>query len=110
MERSESLKVPSVMLNELFIVDKDGQQRELGIGDPVVGKHVGKVVSAMGGRLEAYREGLAGDDSTLAEAVRRNLTMADGWDGRAIASGLRALAGSLAGTSDEALLAGKIAP
>jgi cytochrome b pre-mRNA-processing protein 3 len=110
MEHSESLKVPSVMLTELFIEDMDGQLRELGIGDPVVGKHVGKVVSAMGGRLEAYRKGLAGDHSTLAEAVRRNLTMTDGSDGSAIASGLRALAGRLANSSDEALLAGKIAP
>ena len=107
-ERSEALEVPSVMLTELFIEDMDGQLRELGIGDPVVGKHVGKVVSAMGGRLTAYREGLAGDDATLADAVRRNLTMRDGADGMAIARGLRALAERLARTSDDQLLAGTI--
>jgi cytochrome b pre-mRNA-processing protein 3 len=109
MERSEELKVASVMLTELFIEDMDGQLRELGIGDPVVGKHVGKVVGAMGGRLAAYREGLAGGDAAMADAVRRNLTMREDADGTAIAQGLRALADRLARTSDDDLLAGRIA-
>ena len=109
MEGSEALKVPSVMLTELFIEDMDGQLRELGIGDPVVGKHVGKVVSAMGGRLAAYREGLAGDDAVLTDAVRRNLTLREDADGTSIAGGLRALAARLARTSDDDLLAGRIA-
>ena len=109
MERSEPLKVASVMLTELFIEDMDGQLRELGIGDPVVGKHVGKVVSAMGGRLAAYRDGLAGDDPALADAVRRNLTVRDEADTGAIVSALRGLAGRLDRTTDDDLLAGGIA-
>lgn len=109
MERSEALKVPSVMLTELFIEDMDGQLRELGIGDPVVGKHVGKVVSAMGGRLAAYRDGLAGGDAALADAVRRNLTLRDEADAPTIERGLRDLSGRLDRTSDGDLLTGTIA-
>lgn len=110
MEASEALKTASVMLTELFVRDMDGQLRELGVGDPVVGKHVGKLVGAMGGRLEAYRAGLAADDAALAEAARRNLTLRDTGDAPAIAAGLRAFAERLARTGDERLRAGAIAP
>ena len=110
MERSELVKVPSVMLTELFIADMDGQLREFGIGDPVVGKHVGKVVSAMGGRLAAYRDGLAQDDAALSEAVRRNLTVRDETHIGAIVSGLRKLAERLDRTPDDDLMAGTIRP
>ena len=111
MDGSEALKVPSVMLTELFVRDMDGQLRELGVGDPVVGKHVGKLVGARRGRLAAYRNGLAGDDAALADAAARNLTFRDGGgDPAGVATDLRALAGRLARTNDEQLLAGTIAP
>jgi len=59
-------------LTELFIDDMDGQLRQIGIGDVIVGKHIGKMMSAVGGRLAAYREAL-GDEERLAEALKRNL-------------------------------------
>ncbi|MFZ5706579.1 MAG: ubiquinol-cytochrome C chaperone family protein [Pseudomonadota bacterium] len=62
----------SALLTELFIEDMEGQVRQLGIGDVIVGKHLGKMVSAMGGRLLAYREGMA-DREALTEALVRNL-------------------------------------
>lgn len=62
----------SVWLTELFVDDMDGQLRQEGIGDVVVGKHIGRMMSALGGRLSAYRAGLGGDGD-LAEALRRNL-------------------------------------
>ena len=62
---------PSVLLTELFIQDMDGEMRQLGIGDYVVGKHVGRMVGALGGRLGAYRT--ARDKGDFAEAVRRNI-------------------------------------
>lgn len=62
---------PSVLLTELFIQDMDGEMRQLGIGDYVVGKHVGRMVGALGGRLGAYR--VARDSGDFAEAVRRNI-------------------------------------
>ena len=48
-------------LTERFITDMDGSLREIGISDQVVGKHIGNMVSALGGRLGAYREAFATD-------------------------------------------------
>lgn len=67
----ETGKLPSVLLTEIFIDDMDGTLRQIGIGDYVVGKHVGRMVSALGGRLTAFREGLA--DGSLEAAVKRNV-------------------------------------
>ena len=62
----------SVLLTELFIDDMDGSLRQIGIGDLVVGKHVGNMMGALGGRLSAFREGFApGGD--LHRAVVRNI-------------------------------------
>jgi cytochrome b pre-mRNA-processing protein 3 len=65
-------KAPGVMLTELFIEDMEGQLRQDGAGDVVVGKQVGQMLSALGGRLTVYRDGLsaAGD---LESALVRNL-------------------------------------
>lgn len=60
----------SVRLTEIFIDDMDGSVRQLGIGDLVVGKHVGRMVSALGGRLGAYR---AEDGAEMEAAVARNI-------------------------------------
>ena len=49
MEGSREMAAASVRLTELFVEDMDGQLREAGIGDMVVGKHIGKLMSAMGG-------------------------------------------------------------
>jgi cytochrome b pre-mRNA-processing protein 3 len=62
----------SVWLTELFVDDMDGQLRQEGIGDVVVGKHIGRMMSALGGRISAYRAALTGSAS-LDEALRRNL-------------------------------------
>ena len=108
METGGKLSKETVLLTELFVHDMDGQLREFGVGDVVVGKHVTKLMGAMGGRLRAYREGLAGDDAALFAAVSRNVTLREGAGPAAVAEGLRALAARLTRTSDEALLAGRI--
>jgi len=61
----------SAVLTERFVDDMDGQLRQIGIGDVVVGKHIGKMMGMLGGRLGAYREGLAGDG--IDTALVRNL-------------------------------------
>ena len=61
----------SAVLTERFVDDMDGQLRELGVGDVVVGKHIGKMMGMLGGRLGAYREGLAG--AGIDAALVRNL-------------------------------------
>jgi len=103
-------KPESVKLTELFIDDKDGQIREIGFGDVVVGKHVGRMVGALGGRLAAYRTGLSGE-APLAEALVRNLYRGQppAADELAYAEAqLRALADRLAQRDLAALLAGQL--
>lgn len=85
-------------LIEVFIDDMEGQVRQIGIGDVVVGKHLGKMVAAMGGRLTVYRDAI-GDPAAFEEALLRNL-----WRGAPVAEGkpaavaarLRAIAARLA--------------
>lgn len=62
---------PAARLAERFVDDMDGQLRESGIGDIVVGKHIGRMMAMLGGRLGAYRDGWAAGD--LAPALVRNL-------------------------------------
>jgi cytochrome b pre-mRNA-processing protein 3 len=61
----------STALAECFIADMDSQLREIGIGDVVVGKHLGKMMGMLGGRLGAYREGLAA--GSMHETLVRNV-------------------------------------
>ena len=110
MERDEGLRPLTGRLTEHFVDDMDGQLRQNGIGDLVVGKHVGKLVSALGGRIDAYRAALADpDDAALIEAVGRNITLNEGADSAAIAAEIRAIAGALDRASAAELIAGQIA-
>lgn len=94
-------------LTEVFIDDMDGQLREIGVGDVIVGKHIGNMVAAMGGRLSAYREAM-GDREALSAALARNL-----WRGSPegdakpglVAERLQAIAAKLDATGLERLLA-----
>ena len=65
-----------VQLTELFVNDMDGQMRQIGFGDMVVGKQVGRMMSALGGRLGVYRAADGSDE--LRAALVRNL-----WRGNA---------------------------
>lgn len=76
-------------LTELFIDDMDGQLRQIGIGDLLVGKHVGRMMAAMGGRLGSYRS--ASNARERAAVIHRNL-----WP-KAIESKVEAAASALAG-------------
>ena len=110
MERDEGLRPLTGRLTEHFVDDMDGQLRQNGIGDLVVGKHVGKLVSALGGRIDAYRAALAGpDDADLIEAVSRNITLNEGADSAAIAAEIRVIAGTLDQTAAAELIAGRFA-
>lgn len=110
MEQEEGLRHVTARLTERFVSDMDGQLRQSGVGDLVMGKHMGKLVSALGGRLDAYRAGLgATDDTALVEAVERNVSLNEGADGRAVAAEMRVLASTLAATSAKDILAGTIA-
>jgi len=105
-------RASSALLTEVFIEDMEGQIRQLGIGDVVVGKHLGKMVAAMGGRLSAYRDAI-GDGPAFEDALTRNL-----WRGEPgpeakpalAAERLRSTAAALAQTPWDALLAGRLRP
>lgn len=110
MERDRVLDRESALLTELFIADMDGQLRERGVGDVVVGKHVGRLMSVLGGRLGALREAFAADeDDALDAALARNVTMAEGHGTAALAARLRAFERKVASRDSRALLAGDIA-
>lgn len=110
MERTPALAQQAVRLTELFVADMDGQLRELGIGDVVVGKHVGRLMGALSGRLGAYRAALGAGEAALAEAAARNVTLEGGGSAACVAAKLRVLAARLDASADDALLAGEIAP
>ena len=77
MEAMPGTEADSVLLAEIFVEDMDGQLREIGIGDMIVGKHIGRMMAALGGRLGAYRE--AGDDrAALIIALERNVWRGEG--------------------------------
>ena len=108
MESEEALIPPSVRLTELFAEDMDGQLREIGVGDLVVGKHMGRLMSVLGGRLGAFREALANDaDDMLAQAVARNVTLTSGSEPGPLAVRLKALAVELQRASHDEILAGQ---
>jgi len=95
-------------LTETFVDDMDGQLRQEGIGDIVVGKHVGRMMGALGGRLGAFREGLApGGD--LDGAIARNLLRDPEADPGAVLvlrDGLQSLSAALDATPVHELLDG----
>jgi len=109
MEREPALVPGSALLTELFVDEMDAQLREAGVGAPVVGKHIGKLVSALGGRLGAYREALAADGTDmLAAAVQRNVELREGASAADAAAALRAFDAELQTKPAEAILTGEI--
>jgi cytochrome b pre-mRNA-processing protein 3 len=109
MERDRVLVQESAFLTELFVEDMDGQLRESGVGDVVVGKKVGRLMSVLGGRLGALRETFAAsDNSLLQDALTRNVTMLEGRDTSDLAACLRQLADKVAALDSKTLLAGDI--
>lgn len=106
----EAGRGPSVLLTETFIDDMDATLRQIGIGDHVVGKHVGRMMAALGGRLAAFRD--ARDPESLTAAVRRNIFHESPPSEAALASvsaRLDQLARGLEAASLESLIGGNLA-
>ena len=100
-------------LTETFVHDMDGQLREQGVGDVVVGKHIGKMVSALGGRLTAYRAALKTEGEVeLSTALVRNLYRGEDPGAEPLAyvtNALRLAAAGMESRPVSELLTGKIA-
>lgn len=108
VEASE-MRAESALLAELFVEDMDGQLRQFGVNDVVIGKRVGRLMSVLGGRLGAYRSAFANKDhAKLSEAIARNTTFSEGADEKAcseaIASDLIDFTNRLSELDDKALL------
>jgi cytochrome b pre-mRNA-processing protein 3 len=109
LERDRVLAPEASLLTELFVEDMDGQLRESGVGDVVVGKKIGQLVSVLGGRLGALREARASRDRTQLEAaLARNVTMLEGRDTAALAARVQGFDNQVAALDSKALLAGTI--
>jgi cytochrome b pre-mRNA-processing protein 3 len=108
MERDTALIEPSVRVTELFVDDMDGQLRQGGVGDLMVGKHIGKLMSTLGGRMGAYRTALEEGEAATVAAVERNVTLREGGDATLVARRARAFAAGLALVPGYRVLAAEI--
>lgn len=84
LEDTPEGEMPAIRLTERFVDDMDAQVRQIGFGDMVVGKHVGRMMGMLGGRLGAYRDGLLGKGDFDAALVR-NLYRGEAPDAAAVA-------------------------
>ncbi len=108
LEDEGGMAPATARLTELFVEDMEGQMREAGIGDPTVGKKIGRLMASMNGRIGAYREGLRSDPRVLVDAVRRNVTMAQEDAAEALVQRMAALHERLARTAIAQLRAGEV--
>ena len=105
---SDDSRKTSVALAECFVADMDSQLRQDGVGDPVMGKRVGSLVGALGGRVGAWRRAIAGEESWEA-VTSRSLYRGNVPSDDALAHSLDELKRywhALQGRSDEALIGG----
>tara|TARA_R110000824_G_scaffold3839_12_gene18414 strand:+ start:16447 stop:16980 length:534 start_codon:yes stop_codon:yes gene_type:complete len=84
LEKEEEAGQDVAWLTEIFITDMEGQLRQIGIGDMVVGKHVGRMMGALGGRVGAYRDALE-KGADLEDAILRNIFRGEKPDDAALA-------------------------
>ena len=111
-EGGEAAVRGSVALTERFIADMDAQMREVGFGDPSIGKQVRSLVGALAARVDRWRHARGGEVE-WGDAVRFSiyrdspptLETAATFSGEA----LRRFDEGLSGASDESLLKGVLA-
>ena len=104
----EGARMEAVALAERFVEAMDAEHRELGIGDPTLGRKVRKLVAALARRVELWREAIDGGgwDAAVAESLFRDAPDADA---RAQCdAALRKVWAKLEAASDEALGEGRI--
>lgn len=89
LEAAPEAAAANAALAECFVADMEDQLREIGIGDLVVGKHIGKMMSLLGGRLGALRDGLATGE--IGPVLVRNLYRGEAPEPVALAHVERAL-------------------
>lgn len=109
MEARPVLAPKTGLLTELFVADMDRQLRDTGVGDLMVGKKMGKIMGALGGRMGALRAHMTESDAKLAEILQRNITLVDAEaKPYALAVRTRALHNELVAIEDDGLMAGDL--
>lgn len=66
----EDARVASVALTERFVEAMDAEHRQLGLGDPGLGKTVRKLVGALAGRIAVWRDSVDQPDEWTAATER----------------------------------------
>jgi cytochrome b pre-mRNA-processing protein 3 len=99
----------SVALAERFVEAMDVEHREMGIGDPSLGKHVRKLMTSLARRVELWR-GVAEGEQDWRDAVRSSVYRGDVPKSAVEHSeaSLRSLWQRLESSSDEALAQGRL--
>ena len=100
----------SVALTERLVESLDTEIREMGLGDPTLGKQVRKLVGAVSGRVERWQS-LTGSDGSWNDEVRQSLYLGEDADAAAVAhseSELRRLWERFATASVEQLAKGRM--
>ena len=102
----------SVALTESFIADMDAQMREVGFGDPSIGKQVRFMVGSLASRIDWWRRARDGE-LDWSDAVRLSIYRDDPPESEAAitysSEALRRFNEGLGGSSDRAVMEGRIA-
>lgn len=61
LERGDETRGEAVALTERFIEAMDAEHRQMGLGDPGLGKTVRKLVSSLSRRVDLWRSAVAGE-------------------------------------------------
>ena len=102
----EAARTEAVALAERFVEAMDSEHRELGIGDPTLGKKVRKLVGALARRVEIWSDAVDGDRWDSAVTASLNASDADAL--KHCEAALRQVWARLEAASDEALGEGRI--
>ncbi len=102
----EAARIEAVALAERFVEAMDSEHRELGLGDPTLGRKVRKLVSALARRVELWRDAI--DGGGWQAAVTASLNVGDADALAQCEAALRKLWARLEAAGDEALADGRI--
>lgn len=106
----ETARAEAVALTERFVEAMDAEHRQLGIGDPALGKQVRKLVGALGRRVDLWRA-LINHDADWGDAVSNSLARGVDLPAGARAhseAALRAFWARIEAAPDDALAQGRI--
>lgn len=106
----EEARFASVSLAECYVEDMEAQHRQLGTSDMRIGKAVGGLVGALGGKVGAWRRAVDGEESwaavTARSIYRDQAPNSDAAD--YVERALREFWAGLQETGDEALVRGRL--